>query len=164
MKYYLLIFLLIVQFLSAGEISLAWDNSPDIKLNIVYYGTSSLYYTSHIFTRTNNQITISNLDSNIKYYFSVTSVNTNFIESTLSNEVSEYPYSLTAKCEISSNRHMNISFFGLSNHVYIIEASTNLLTWSNIYTTASQSNRQLINFTDTDMVKYQCRFYRIKDN
>lgn len=76
---------------STGTVSLAWDAS--VGTNVIagyniYWGPSSLTYTSSISAGTNLTITITNLARGSAYYFAATAVDNNNYESDFSTEVS----------------------------------------------------------------------------
>ena len=103
MRFKLLLFLCVLlsaEWLSAGDISLAWDavvinfgggalTDTPIRYN-VRWGTTSGQHTTGTIT-TNTTITVKGLDPNQVYYFVVTCENAANKESSTSNEVSARP-------------------------------------------------------------------------
>jgi hypothetical protein len=164
MKYLLIVFTSLLSIVNAGEIHLEWNASPssDVINYNIYYGTSSRVYTNTVSVGNVTNTVINKLNPNILYYFAATSTSTNNEESQISNEASAYPYELKVTGIKTIDGYMNLSFDSLANHFYTIEASTNLTTWSSIYTTKIQTDKSTISFIDMDTPKYSCRFYRIK--
>ncbi len=78
------------QFTSAGNITLAWDASPDpgIAGYNIYYGPASRAYTNTVSAGAALTCTVSNLVNGASYFFAATSVSTNGLESDFSAEVS----------------------------------------------------------------------------
>ena len=60
----------------------------------------------------------------------------------------------------SSNAGFALSFDGLSNAAYAVQASTNLVNWSRLGTAAQPSPGQFF-FLDTDATNKPQRFYRV---
>lgn len=75
---------------AVGNITLAWDPSPDASVvgYKVHYGSTSGLYTNSVSVGSATTTTISNLAEGVTYYFSATSLDTNGWESIFSNETS----------------------------------------------------------------------------
>jgi hypothetical protein len=73
-----------------GNITLAWDPSPDagVVSYRVYYGLASGIYTSSVLAGSATTVTVSNLVEGVTYFFAATASKTNGLESDFSNEVS----------------------------------------------------------------------------
>lgn len=73
----------------AGDVPLHWDFSPDpdVASYNVYCGVQSRQYTNSFSVGLTNSATVSNLCSGVIYFFAVTAVDTNGIESDFSNEL-----------------------------------------------------------------------------
>lgn len=77
----------------AHSVTLAWDPSPDsgVGLYRVHYGTSPGVYTETQDAGLSMTNTVLGLTGGVTYYFAVTAVGTNQLESDFSNEVSYTP-------------------------------------------------------------------------
>jgi len=73
----------------AGQVTLAWDPSPttDIAEYRLHYGPASGVYAQSTNT-TATTVTVTGLADGATYYFAVTAVGTNQLESDFSNEIS----------------------------------------------------------------------------
>lgn len=91
----------------ADNLTLAWDPSPDhasVKYYMVHIGNQPGTYSMWTNAQTRTQITITNgILPGRTYYFAVTAVGTNGLESDFSNEV-EYK----AKVGAPSNLRINL--------------------------------------------------------
>lgn len=75
--------------LGVGNLTLAWDPSPDSNVVYkVYYGPASGVYTNSVAAGSATTVTVSNLMDAALYYFAATAVDTNGLESEFSNEAS----------------------------------------------------------------------------
>jgi hypothetical protein len=75
---------------SAGvSVKLAWDQvtDPTVIAYNLYYGGSSLDYSSFVSAGPNNSVTVSNLTGGVTYYFAVTAINDFGLESAFSAPV-----------------------------------------------------------------------------
>lgn len=154
---FLALFALIV---SAGEISFTWNAEDDITNYNLYYGGISRNYTNQIHVGNFTQSTVGNLLENVTYYFSVTAQNSSGLESGFSLEVAAQVHD--TKLTLSQiQKQMSLSFHGYSNYVYSVEASTNLIDWASIGIIHA-TNSSVINFTDTNSINFNQRFYRLK--
>jgi len=70
-------------------ISLAWDNSLDSSVigYKIYYGVESGVYTNSFSVGNVSAVTITNLSTNVYYYFAATAYDSDYVESIFSNEV-----------------------------------------------------------------------------
>jgi hypothetical protein len=77
---------------NGANLTLAWDpiSDPGVAGYRVYYGSGSRVYTNSVAVGTTS-VTISNLAPGTTYYFAVTTVNTNTLESDYSAEASYTP-------------------------------------------------------------------------
>jgi len=86
---YIIALLALCQSLSAANVTLAWDASPDPGIGeyFVHYGTSSGVYVTTNSAGTNLTKVITGLVPGLTYYFAATARNTNGLESGYSNEI-----------------------------------------------------------------------------
>ena len=73
----------------AEQVSLAWDanTEPDLGGYKLYYGTASQAYSQVIDVGKGTQVTVSNLNQGVTYFFAVTAYNLQGAESDYSNEI-----------------------------------------------------------------------------
>ena len=73
----------------AGQVVLEWDinSDPDIDGYVVYWGTASRHYSESVDVGNHNSYTLSGLNDESTYYFSVTAYDWTGNESSYSNEV-----------------------------------------------------------------------------
>lgn len=73
----------------ASSVTLAWNPDPDpiVVGYFIYYGTLSGVYPNVVYC-TNTSVTISNLNSGVKYYFMATALGNDGVQSLPSDEVS----------------------------------------------------------------------------
>ncbi len=96
------------------NVDLAWDASsdPDVVKYKVYWGVASTKYDSSTDLGNVNKTTVSNLPGGHTYYFVVTAINVDGVESQPSNEVSTKfvdPPAPPSNLRITSTRLANIS-------------------------------------------------------
>jgi len=84
-----IIVVLIYTVLFAAEATVSWDKNLESDLSgyKIYYGTSSANYGNIIDVGNNISYTVTNLDSNITYYFAITAYDLSGNESEFSKEV-----------------------------------------------------------------------------
>ncbi|RPH86396.1 MAG: hypothetical protein EHM75_08025 [Desulfobacteraceae bacterium] len=83
------LFLSLVGQARAEQVSLAWDanTEPDLGGYRLYYGTASQAYSQVIDVGNTTQVTVSNLNQGVTYFFVVTAYNLQGAESDYSNEI-----------------------------------------------------------------------------
>ena len=74
----------------AQSVDLAWDPSPDagVANYRVHYGTASSNYTTFTNAGSATDLTVQGLTEGVTYYFAVTAIGTNQLESDFSNQIS----------------------------------------------------------------------------
>lgn len=73
----------------AGELVISWTIVDDSAVSCrVYYGVASHVYTNFVQVGLTNHATISGLQSGIQYFFALTDLNSNGVESDYSVEIS----------------------------------------------------------------------------
>jgi hypothetical protein len=147
--------------LQAASVTLTW--SPSIDSTVVGY---NIYYgvASGVYTHSNNvgnvtNFTITGLADDTTYYFAATSYDSNGVESNFSNEIAV----TTPPIAIAPPKHQNVSVSGQfsfdvsddSNEVFVVQASTDLITWVPV-----QTNAASFTFVDTNAGQFRSRFYR----
>ena len=138
--------LLPISSFAVGNLSLAWDPSPDgsVVSYKVYYGTASGVYNNSIAT-SGTTMTVSNLVEGVTYYFAATSLDGDGLESDFSSEVSgaiivpNLAPTLNALSNISVNEDASAQIVNLSGISSGSASESQTLT-----VTATSSNTGLI--------------------
>jgi fibronectin type 3 domain-containing protein len=157
-------------FSPAASVTLAWDASP--SPNVVgyrlYYGTASRAYTHSLATGSATTVTVSNLVRGTTYYFAVTAIDEFGLESDFSEEISYMPplvddNDTTPNISIShaGSGQMQITSTVVPGSVHTVQASQNMVTWTDIATVTADS-RGLLQFTDKEAAHHPQRFYRFQ--
>ena len=159
--------LLALPALQAASVALTWNPSIDpavVGYNI-HYGVVSGVYTGSNNVGNVTNFTITGLAGGTTYYFVATSYDSNGIESDFSNQITVTTPAVTnAPAVIASPTPQNVSVSGQfsfdvsgdSNDVYVVQASTNLITWVPV-----QTNVPPFTFVDTIAGQFRLRFYRV---
>ena len=144
------------------SVTLAWSpvTNADLAGYNVYYGSASHTYT--------NVTSVGNCDKRDDfgfggrwtYYFAATAFSTAGLESGYSAEVSYSVPIDTSHSEAPSHAHPKqfiLTVTGTVGHVYEIQASQDLMTWTVIGTVTVGASGSL-NFTDTNAAKFSEAF------
>ena len=142
------------------SVTLAWN--PSLSTNIVgynvYYGLASGVYCSVEFV-TGTNVTITGLAAGTTYYFAATAVDANGDESQFSNETGYTTGVPAVGVRAASAGQFVLTVSGLIGQTYDIEASQDLMNWTNIGTVTLGASGSL-DFTDTNAASFPQRFYR----
>jgi hypothetical protein len=146
---------------SPYRVTLAWNGSPSPEVTgyRVYYGAASGDYTTSIVVGNVTTNTVSGLASGVTYFFAVTAYDANGVESILSNEISFVPGLPGIRIGVASNGEVVLTVKGLIGHMYDVEATEDLTTWTVIGTVTLGVSGSL-GFTDTNAASFPRRFYR----
>jgi hypothetical protein len=149
-----------------ASITLSWSpsSSSSVAGYYIYYGGVSGDYTNVVPVQGGSAtgVTIKGLASGVTYYFAAASYNSSYTESGLSPEISgvagsssvtSVAASLTST--LMSAGHFGFNVSGVSNGLYIVQASTNLVNWVNLLT-----NMSPFSFVDSNATHFSHRFYR----
>jgi len=152
---------------SSYSITLAWNPSPspDIIGYHLYYGTASGIYTNNIVLGNVTNVTVSGLSSGVIYYFAMTAVGPDGVESVLSNETSyrqELPGGAQMHIQGVSGGLFVLTVSGTSGHAYEIQATQDFTDWTVIGTVTLDASGSL-DFTDTNAAGFPQRFYRTRE-
>jgi hypothetical protein len=126
-----------------------------------YYGTASHTYTNEISLGDATTVTLTNLVAGVTYYFAVTDYEKDGAESGFSNEAvytiplsaSNQPALLTSVN--NSNGQFSFTLSGAAGNSYVIEASTDLVNWSPVFTNVAP-----FTFTIPINSQYSQQFFR----
>jgi hypothetical protein len=128
-----------------------------------YFGRTSGVYTSRFDVGTNTDITLSGLKEGTTNYFAVTSYNSAGLEAPVSAPVS-YLVPGLVRFTLPTQRggSPTVSFPAAVGHWYQLQASTNLLAWTNLWqSTVSTSNAWITYQDPASTGKFSRRFYRL---
>jgi hypothetical protein len=149
---------------TSQSVTLAWNASPDptvVGYNISYGGASGVY-TNTVNVGTNMQFTLSGLTPGSTYYFVTTSYNASGIQSIPTPEVAYVvPGLLSVTGPSVTNLAVNLQFAVASSTSYQLQASSDLRSWSNIWTFSSGSTNGVIQFSEPFLSAVSARFYRL---
>jgi hypothetical protein len=133
----------------------------------IYYGTTSGVYTTKIDVGTNTQFTVSGLVAGTTYYFTETSYNAALVESSFVPEIAWVtPGILTVTLRSTNaidsiNTTACIQFPVAPTHSYLLQASSDLNSWSNLWLTPVQTTNGWVQYTEPCTNTLSARFYRL---
>jgi len=138
---------------------LTWmpSNDPDVVRYRIYYGTESQSYVNQVTVDNTNVATISGLADGITYYLNATAITGAGIESPFSDELVYTTPSAAATLTVQpvSAGQFSFNVDGVEGYQYVVESSTNLLTWA-----AVQTNTAPFTFTAASTPDVPQQFYR----
>jgi hypothetical protein len=142
------------------SVTVAWSpgTDPGLAGYVLYYGTTNGSYTTNINVGTNTSAVISGLVSGQTNYFAIAAYNTLSMQGSLSTAL---PYIVPGTLSVSSALPGTINFPVGPGHSYTVEASTNLITWTNVYQTSTESSNVWVSYQDPQAGSYSHRFYRL---
>jgi hypothetical protein len=145
------------------QVTLGWTASPDptvVGYNI-YYGTSSGVYTNKINVGTNTVFAVNGLYAGTTYYFNITSYNAANVESAFNSEIPFVVPGVLALSQNPTNFAMRILFPVAAGQSYQLQASSNLESWSNIWSTSIQTTNEWLEYDEPVTNTIPKRFYRL---
>lgn len=147
---------------SSYHVSLAWDAHPDPTVTAyrVHFGTVTGIYTSSIMAGNATSIKIPGLAKDIIYFFAVTAINRNGLESAYSNQVSFIPGLDEVSLQQAEDGSIDLHLTGLIDQTYEIEATQDLKNWT-LISTVKIGDGGSFRFNDSKAKLYRSRFYRI---
>ena len=151
--------------LHAYSLELQW-NAPSNQITAgykLYYGTASRQYTNVSNAGTNLSYTVSNLVAGVPYYFAATDYDAQLQESDFSNEatwIGDGVLTLFIQPPAlgSSTNPITLQFPENPGKTYTVQASADLITWTNIAVDIAPTNR-FWSFQEASV--YERRFYRL---
>lgn len=148
------------------SLTLSWNPSPspEVAGYHLYYGTASGNYSEDTLLGNETAVTVSGRWSGVTYYFAMTAVGTNGLESGLSSEVSYRQELPGAQIQIHgvSDGPLVLTVTGPTGQSYDIEATQNFTNWTAIGTVTLGAGATL-DFSDTNAVSFPQRFYRTRE-
>jgi hypothetical protein len=150
----------------AGSVNLAWDRSPSPEVTgyRIYYGAVSQSYSNSIMVGNVTNTTVPNLTTGNTYYFTAIAFNASGLESIFSNEILYIVPGGTAQMQIqvAPNKQAILTVTGKTNHIYEIQATTDLKTWT-VLGSVTLGASGSVNYTNTNAGSFPKRFYRTRD-
>jgi hypothetical protein len=151
------------------QVTLGWTASvdPTVVGYYVYCGTISGACTNRIDAGTNTEFTVTGLVAGTTYYFTETSYNAAFVESTNVPEVSfVIPGILTVTLSSTdaldlTNLTTCIQFPVAPTHSYQLQASSNLSSWINLWLTPTQATNGWVQYNEPYTNAISARYYRL---
>ena len=143
-----------------ASVTVAWNavTDPGTAGYIVSYGTNSANFRTNINTGTNTSAVISGLVPGQTNYFTVAAYNSASIQGTNSSPIA---FIVPGSLGVSASPSLTLSFPVGPGHYYVVQASTNLTAWSNIYQTATESSNVWVTYQDPQSGTLPRRFYRL---
>jgi len=144
-----------------ASVSLAWDRNPeaDVVGYRIYYGLSSLQYTSSMNVGNLTTGVVPGLSNGVPYFFAVTALDATGLESDYSSEVSVTPSAGSRlKVHIPANRQSVLTVTGPASQAYDFLVSTNFTTWTTLGSATAGANG-VATYTDTGAPGYRIRYY-----
>jgi hypothetical protein len=143
------------------QVALGWTASPDPTAvgYYLYCGGASGVFTNKINVGTNTAFTMNGLTCGGTYYFTVTAYNSAGVESSQVPEVSYIvPGALTVTSGPGGNT-VSVFFPVAWGQSYQLQASSDMVTWSNLWLTANETTNEWVEFDD--VVTNAMKFYRL---
>lgn len=150
-----------------AKVTLTWNaftNEPIVAGEYIYYGGAKGVYTNKIDAGIATSLTLTNLLFGNTYHFAATTYSLAGAESALSLDVADQvpypPAELQAGTLTTKAKQFKLSVLGVANHPYVIQATPDLVHWTNIATVTADANG-LLSYTDST-INYPRRFYRTR--
>lgn len=147
-----------------SSVQLAWNPSPDTSVvgYRVHYGVATEQYTNSIVVGNVTSTTISGLVNGTTYFFAITAYDASGMQSPFSNEISYAVAYSQLQVRANAARQMILTVAGQVGHVYAIEATQDLTTWTTIGS-ATAGAGGTVDFIDANAASFVRRFYRLRD-
>jgi hypothetical protein len=145
------------------QVTLGWTASPDptVKGYYLYYGTTTTGCTNKLNVGTNTEFAVSGLVPGATYYFTETSYNAALVESSYVPQISYLVPGLLTVTRSPTNGAMRLQFPVASGQSYLLQASSNLETWSNLWLTSTETTNEWIEYDEPVTNTVATRFYRL---
>ncbi len=145
------------------NVNLTWNSSTsaDVTGYRVHYGTASGIYTESIVFGNVTAASIPGLASGVTYYFAVTAIGSEALESGFSNQTSFLPGLDGTRIRTTQGGAMVLTITGLIGQSYDIEATQDLKVWT-IISRVTPGDGGSLEFTDPNAANHSKRFYRTR--
>jgi hypothetical protein len=146
-----------------GQVTLGWNVSPDETVvgYYIYYGTTSGVYTNKMNVGTNTIIAMNGLVAGSTYYFTATSYDSAGMESSFIPEASYVVPGILTVTQNPTNGIIRVLFPVAGEQSYELQASYDLISWSNIWLTQSQAANKWIEYDEPLTNTLPAKFYRL---
>lgn len=150
--------------LPESSVKLAWDPSPDANVAgyRLHYGVAAAQYTNSIAVGNLTSNVVTGLIKGITYYFAVTAYDAYGMQSPFSNEISYQLASAKLQLRRNASRQAVLTVTGQTGHIYNVEATQNLTTWT-VIGMVTPGPSGIVEFTDVSAASLPRRFYRLRD-
>jgi hypothetical protein len=148
----------------AQSLSLEWNASKDKKVAgyFLHYGTKSGNYTAKVsVAKKKPAITVPGLQEGATYYFTVTAVDSQGVESLPSKEISYIVPGVLALGERTKpSDPARVKFPVAPKHKYEVQATDDMRSWATIGVVKGVTNGW-VEFDDASAAAHPQRFYRL---
>jgi hypothetical protein len=146
-----------------GQLILGWNASPDATVvgYYLYYGPTTGVYTNKINVGTNTIFAVTGLVAGSTNYFTISSYNAAGIESGYVPEVSYIVPGILTLMQNPTNGIMRVQFPVASGQSYQLQASSDLMYWSNLWLTPTETTNAWIEYDEPLTNTVSRRFYRL---
>jgi len=150
-------------FPGSQQVSLGWNASsdPTVVGYYLYYGTASGVYTNKTDVGTNTVFTVTGLVAGSTYFFTATSYTVAGVESSYVPEVSYLVPGVLTLTQDPANAVMRVRFPVAPAQSYQLQVSSDLISWSNLWLTPTQTTNGWIEYDDPCAKTIPSRFYRL---
>lgn len=148
----------------ATNVMLSWaaSPSPNVAGYNVYYRTTSGNYLYKVNAGKATSVTISNLIPGLTYHFAAAAYDSSGQEGPHSPQISYLVgYLLTLSRSTVPGSPVSLQFQVVAGHWYQVQASTDLMTWTNIWESVIAPSTFTFSFTDPNAGSYRSRYYRL---
>ena len=149
-----------------ANVTLTWTRikNPIVVGYNIYYGGSSGVYTNETLAGLVTSLTVSNLIVGNTYYFAATTYSAAGAESAFSSAVSYTvpPPTPGVQLLVTTAGQFVLTVTGVNGHIYDIQATQDLKTWT-VIGTVTVGVGGLLQFTDPNATSFSRRFYRTHD-
>jgi hypothetical protein len=145
------------------SVVLGWDGSPspEVVSYNAYYGAASRIYTNSIVVGNVTSVIVPGLVPGVTYFFAITAVDAEGLESDFSDEVSYTRANQGVQIRAGAVGLPILTVTGQIGHTYDIEATEDFTAWSVVGTVTPGTNGSL-QFIDTNAANRARRFYRTR--
>jgi hypothetical protein len=146
------------------SVSISWNPSTNAGIAgyIFYRGTNSGVYTSQFNVGTNTAITLTGLPEGQMDYFSVAAYDGAGVTSPNSTQITYLVPGLQRLVPPTGpGKTASLTFSGASGHSYNVQASSNLVTWTTIWSSGALNSNGWVTFQDPQSSTLSQRFYRL---
>ena len=146
--------------MATQSVMVGWNAGadPSIAGYALYYGTTNGVYSKRVDAGTNTSMTVSGLVEGQTNFFAVAAYNAASIEGTASPALI---FIVPGYLKMSSVSGSGMSFPVAQGHYYVVQATTNLTSWTNIWQSSTASSNAWVSYQDPQAGSLPHRFYRV---